>query len=168
MLLHIPRRQFLGELPQGEQGIRATLQLMQRLVSQFKRHPQVRGEALSLVSHLAPKDKRGEVEAVFLYVQNHIRYARDIRGMETLQTPIVTMDLEAGDCDDKSTLLAAMLESIGFQTRFAAVGHSAPGVYSHVYVEVKLGNAWLPLDATMHHPMGWAPRRPLARMTMHN
>lgn len=168
MLLDTPRQQFLGELPPGEPGTQATLQLMRRLVVQYKRSSSIREAALSLLQGVRPKDWRGEINAIFTFVRDHIRYTKDIHGMETLQTPPVTMDLSAGDCDDKSTLLAAMLESVGHPTRFVAVGYRAPGSYSHVYVETRLGSGWIPLDATMSEPMGWKPRPPVARLVVHN
>lgn len=166
LLPHRPT--YLAELPPGASGTKATLQLMSRLVNRYKRSPDVRESALSLISDLLQKDRRGEAAAIFAFVRDHIRYVRDIRGLETVQTPPVTLDIAAGDCDDKSTLLAAMLESIGFPTRFVAVGHSAPGSYSHVYVEALIGSAWTPLDATMPHALGWAPRPPVSRMQVNN
>lgn len=168
MLLSPQRQSFLGELPKGEPGTVATLHLMRRLVNQYKRDLQIREAALALVSGLRPKDWHGEVRAVFDMVRDRIRYSRDVHGVETLQTPPVTLDLEAGDCDDKSTLLAAMLESIGHPTRFVAVGYKEPGRYSHVYVETKIGPRWVALDATMPHPAGWSPRPPVARFVVHN
>lgn len=168
MLLETPRRQYLGELPPGEPGTLGTLQLMRRLVIQYKRSASIREAALSLLEDVRPKDWRAEINAIFVYVRDHIRYTKDIRGLETLQIPTVTMDLSAGDCDDKSTLLAALLESVGHPTRFVAVGYTSPGSYSHVYVETRLGAGWIPLDATMPHPMGWKPRPPVARLVVHN
>lgn len=168
MLLDTPRRQFLGELPPGEPGTLATLQLMRKLVNQYKRSPAIRETALNLIAGLRPKDWRGELNALFTYVRDHIRYTRDVRGLETLQTPPVTLDLAAGDCDDKSTLLASLLESVGHPTRFVAVGYTSPGSYSHVYVESRFGQGWMPLDATMPHPLGWAPRPAVARLVVHN
>jgi transglutaminase-like putative cysteine protease len=145
-----------------------TLQLMRRLVVQYKRSSEVRETALSLISELRPKNWLGEINAIFTYVRDSIRYAHDVRGVETLQIPSVTMDLSAGDCDDKATLLAALLESIGHPTRFVAVGYSRPGAYSHVYVETKHGAQWMPMDATMPRALGWAPRPPVARLVVHN
>lgn len=168
MLLETPRLQFLGELPPGESGTAATLQLMRRMVNRYKRSSAIREAALSLIAGLRPKDWRGEINAVFVFVRDHIRYTRDIRGLETLQVPEVTLDLSAGDCDDKSTLLATMLESIGHPTRFVAVGYKSPGNYSHVYVETRLGPRWLTLDATMPHELGWSPRSPVSRLVVHN
>lgn len=88
---------------------------------------------------------------------------RDIRGVETLHTPEVLLKQQAGDCDDKSVLLAALLESIGHVTRFVAVGF-LPGVYSHVLVEVLLGGEWVPLETTEPVEVGWYPANVRERM----
>jgi len=158
----------LGELPRGEPGTAETLRLMRSLANQYKRDSSIREAALSLVAGLRPKDWAGEIRTIFEYVRDQIRYVRDVQGFETLQTPPVTMDLEAGDCDDKSMLLAALLGAIGHPTRFVAVGYQSPGAYSHVYVETRLGTRWVALDATMPHPVGWTPRHPVSRLVVHN
>lgn len=168
MQVSMQRPSVLGNLPSGEPGIAATLQIMRRLVRENKRNTAIRDAAIDLTRDLRPKDWAGEIRAVFEYVRDHIRYVRDVTGVETLQTPEATIDIGAGDCDDKSTLLASMLESIGHPTRFVAVGYRATRAYSHVYVETKLGAKWLALDATVLQPFGWSPRPPIARMTVHN
>lgn len=122
-----------------------------------KKNLSIRNKALALTQGLRQKDRIGEIRALFDYVQNNIRYVRDIREVETLQFPEQTMSQESGDCDDKSTLLASLLESIGHPTRFVAVGFK-PGHYSHVFVDTRIGqNGWLTLDTTEPHPMGWRP-----------
>jgi len=110
------------------------------------------------VQHLKQKDYAGEVAALHAYVRDQVRYVRDIDGVETLQTPEQTLNLGQGDCDDKSTLLAAMLASLGHKARFEAVGFQ-PGRYSHVFVSAKLRDKWVPLETTLPVPMGWAPPR---------
>ena len=162
------RLSFLGSLPPDAGGTLATLQLMSGLVKQFKRDPMIRDTAISLIAGLRPKDRVGEARLIYEYVRDHIRYTRDVVGVETLQTPPVTMELEAGDCDDKSTLLASLLESVGHPTRFVATGYRFPGSFSHVYVETLLGTTWMPLDATTDKPFGWSPRDPVSRMIFPN
>lgn len=147
----------MGILPDGQEGTKATLLLMVALVRQFKSDPSVRGAALDLVRELPPKAYGVEIRALYEYVRDHIRYTRDTHGVETVQTPAATLDLGVGDCDDKSTLLAALLESIGFATRFLAVG-PRPGDYTHVFVQVGLLGQWLSLDATEPVPPGWGPK----------
>jgi transglutaminase-like putative cysteine protease len=131
--------------------------MMTELVKNGKKNASVRAKALALTHDLPQKDKLGEIRALFNFVQNNIRYVRDISGVETLAYPEQVLVQESGDCDDKSTLLAALLESIGHPTRFLAVGFQ-PGNFSHVFVETIVGNKkWLSLDTTEPQPMGWRP-----------
>ena len=162
------RLSFLGSLPNGASGTHTTLKIMTDLVRRFKIDPLMRDAAISLTAGLRPKDRVGEVQALYEYVRDRIRYIRDVAGVETIQIPAVTMELEAGDCDDKSVLLATMLESIGHPTRFVATGYRAPQSFSHVYVETLLNDAWIPLDATTDKPFGWEPRAPVSRMVVFN
>lgn len=162
------RLSFLGTLPNDSAGTHSTLMLMRSLVQRFKRDSRIRETAIALVSHAKQRDWTREAAAIYQYVRDSIRYVRDISGVETLQTPLVTMELEAGDCDDKSTLLAALLESIGHPTRFVATGYQAAGRYSHVYLETKIGDRWVPMDPTTDKPFGWQPRVPVTRMMVFN
>ena len=147
---------YLGTLPDGAAGTRTTLQLMSSLVRQFKADPTIRQQALDLVANLPPKQWAAEVRALFEFVRDQIRYVHDTNGVETIQWPTVTLSVGQGDCDDKASLLASLLETIGHPSRFVAVGKT-PGTYSHVFVQTLLGAKWVSLDATMNVPMGWAP-----------
>lgn len=140
---------------------------MSKITRAAKRKIPIRTLALSLVRGNAQKDYRGEIQSLHKYVRDSIRYVRDVRGIETLQTPEKTVEFEQGDCDDKSTLLASLLESIGHPTRFVAVGFT-PDNYAHVYVETRLGDRWIPLETTEPWRMGRGPAIVLARMVQHN
>lgn len=166
MQLSYHRPSSLGSLPSGQDGTRTTLQLMRAFVQHYKSDQSVRGLALELVRPLPPKDRLNEIRVLFEYVRDNIRYVHDIAGIETLQTPPATIELEAGDCDDKSTLLAALLASIGYRSRFVAVGYRQAGDYQHVYVEGDYNGQWIPMDATMAQPFGWRPRDAVARMVL--
>lgn len=146
----------LGLIPEGPAGIAATLKIMGNFVRQGKKLITVRNKALTLTQQLDQKDWSGEVRCLHAYVRDHIRYIGDITDIETVQEANITLSNHAGDCDDKSVLLAAMLESIGHPTKFVAVGFT-PGVYEHVYVETKIGNNWIALETTEPVDMGWEP-----------
>lgn len=142
-------------VPNGMDGIRATLKIMQRFalenaaaVRQFVQ--------TEITGHLAQKDWAGEVRAVHDFVRDRIRYVKDPVGMELVQTPQATLQLKSGDCDDKSVLAAAMLKSIGHPSRFVAVAFK-PGELSHVYVESKIGGRWIALELTEPWEAGRAP-----------
>ncbi len=129
---------------------------MRAFVNDYKVNPTVRELALSLIRSLPQKDYVGEARALHNYVKNSIRYVRDIADTEVLQTPLKTLEYGQGDCDDKSTLLAAMLESIGHTTRFHAMGFTK-GSVSHVTVEDLLNGRWVALETTEPVGMGWLP-----------
>jgi transglutaminase-like putative cysteine protease len=162
-----PPRISLANLPEGAQGTRTTLQIMSAYVKQFKANARVRNLALSIVEHLAPKDWAGEVRVMHEWVRDQIRYVADIHGVETVQTPLATLDIGQGDCDDMSSLLASLLEAIGHPSRFFAIG-DAPGTFKHVLVQTPVGGRWIGLDPTQNVPAGWMPSGYTSVMVQNN
>jgi transglutaminase-like putative cysteine protease len=158
---------LLAELPSGEAGVRETLSLMRFLVRRSKSDPAIRAQALAIVGALPQRDYAGEVRALHAWVRDCIRYVRDIRGIETLHTPRWLLKERAGDCDDKSLLLASLLESIGTPTRFAAMGLS-PGALEHVLLEARVGRRWVPLETTEPVRAGWFPAGVKRLLIVHN
>ena len=137
---------------------------MRDIVRKYKKAPAVRELALSLIRDLPPRAFAQEAALLHKYVQRAIRYAKDVRGVETVQTPIQTLRLKAGDCDDMSTLLATLLESIGHPTRFCAVGYNKHG-FSHVAPQTKVGRNWVWLECTKPLAFGEAPQNQLHKIT---
>lgn len=146
-------------VPSGIEGTRATLSLMRRLARQGATAAAVRQKAVSLTSRLKQKDFQSEVGALHAFVRDCIRYVRDVRNVETLQTAERTLLNRAGDCDDKSVLLAALLESISHPARFVAAGFKNGNACEHVFVETRAGmqGPWLALETTEPVPLGWSP-----------
>lgn len=155
----------LGQLPDGEAGVRATLNVMRGIKNAYKKLPSIRNKAIAIVSRTPQKAFLTEIKLLHEYVRDNIRYVRDIAGVETVQTPDVTLALRAGDCDDKATLLATMLESIGHPTRFVAMG-TQPGKFSHVFVETRTSTKWISLDPTEPFAAGWRPPKIVEKMTV--
>jgi transglutaminase-like putative cysteine protease len=157
----------LSGLPRGAAGIRETLNRMRELVRRYKKDLRIRHQALTIVDGLPPKAWGREARALQKWVQQNIRYVRDVRGVETVYSPARMLEIRQGDCDDQSVLLAAMLESIGHPTRFVAVGFS-PFSFSHVYLESRIGHHWVPLETINPWPMGKKPDGVVKRMTVTN
>lgn len=164
-----PRAQLLG-LPDGVEGVRATLEIMARIVRASRVDPGIRNTALALTRHAGNFGEEenffAEIEALHRFVRDNIRYVMDVDEVETVQTPDVTLRLEAGDCDDKSVLLASLLNAVGHPARFAAVAF-APDAFEHVLVETKLGDKWLPLETTKPVQVGWYPEGVVSKMLRH-
>lgn len=162
-----PMTATLQAIPDGKAGTVATLKIMKELVKAGKTTLPVRNLALSLISGLPQKDYFNELKVLHRFVRDNIRYVRDVHGVETVQTPDVTLALRAGDCDDKSVLLAALLESIGHPTRFVAIGFK-PDDFVHVYVENRVGTAWVPAETTEPVDVGWSPKNIVSRIYVYN
>ena len=155
----IPQHITSHVIADGDAGVHQTIALMETLVNgpEGVRSPEVRQAALEA----ARDSERGmhEIDAVFHWVRDHIEFRGEYG--ETLQTPKMTLYYGAGDCDDQSVLLKALLKSLGFQARFRtmALRDSADDL-SHVYVEVldRHSRQWLPVDTTVARAWpGWTP-----------
>lgn len=162
----LPPSQLMG-IPSGKAGTAETLRIMRGLVRDYKKSLPIRTTALDIVRGLNQKDYAGELRAIHRFVRDNIRYVRDIKGVETVSAPDYTLQIGQGDCDDKSVLLAALLESIGHPTRFVAVGY-APNEYAHVLVESRIGAGWLPAETTEPVDVGWYPENMASRLVIHN
>lgn len=139
---------------------------MRFLVRKCKLDLALRNLAMEIVAGVPQRDYAGQVRALHAFVRDRIRYIGDINGVETVHTPRQILAQAQGDCDDKSLLLATLLETIGHKTRFVAVGYG-PGV-SHVLVETQLGSKWIPLETTENVEAGWYPDRIRSRVVVHN
>ena len=137
----------LGALPVGPLATAMTVAAMARVsAGPFgAQSPAIRELAIALVRNTAGKDRPAEVAAVLAAWMNRVEYRADPISVERLQVPALTWRDQAGDCDDFSTAIAATLGAIGYRTRFVT-GGMTPGAWSHVWLQVWLGGAWVDLD----------------------
>src|SRR5262245_30864814 len=137
-----PPRIRVLRVPRGTAGTLATARLIAALIRGGAKDFCVRQKAIEIFRHarVPPKDRFGEVSALFRWVRRHIRYTRDIYRVELLHTPRRMLELRAGDCDDMTILLGAMLVATGHPVRLVLVGFrpNKPHAYSHIYPEVNV------------------------------
>jgi transglutaminase-like putative cysteine protease len=130
--------------------------LIAELIRQGSRDFYVRQKAIRIFREAGapPKDRWAEVCALFHWVRGNVRYTRDIFRTELLHTARRMIELRAGDCDDMTILLGAMLISTGHPVRLALTGFrpNKPHRYSHIYPEVHVKGTWIALDATIDRP----------------
>ncbi len=150
----------LSGLPDGLAGTRATVRHMRQLVNDAKVNPELIKKASSIVFLNPENNPHADIEALYAAVAYGVRYMRDVCGVETLCDPLTTLNRRVGDCDDQATALAALLESIGYPTRFVTAGYQSD-VFEHVYLQVWDDYRWLDLDPTKQNGVGWAPENPL-------
>ena len=159
-----PRVQLQG-IDEGLSGSVATLRAMRDLARASLRDGTqcVREAALQIISsdHWIQ-----QIRDLQEWVQNNIRYIRDpiddTGGVELVQSPGKTLEYRAGDCDDQSTLIAALLSAIGHPCRFIAVGFDGMPL-SHVLTQTKVRNTgvdrrdWAAVETIQPRPLGWFP-----------
>ncbi len=102
-----------------------------------KRDPEIRELAVRIVSSCKGKDYRCEAETLHRWVQDNIRYVRDPMGVERFATANRTLQERAGDCDDSSITLSALLESIGHETRLIFIDGDLSGKFTHVISQAR-------------------------------
>lgn len=140
---------------------------MVRLVRTWRKDPGIWKLSREIVRTVPAKDFRGQVERIFHWVKQHIRYVNDVRDVETIATPKAILEVSSGDCDDMAVLLASLLESVGHPTRFVALGFNGDN-FSHVLTETRLGSKWLSLDPTVaKSTVDWKPRDATRVMVRH-
>jgi transglutaminase-like putative cysteine protease len=148
-------------VPTGKSGTLVTARMIADMIREGAKDFVVRQQAIRIFRDFCvpPKDRRGEVGALFRWVRKSIRYTRDIYRVELLHTPRRMLELRAGDCDDMTILLGSMLLATGYPVRLVLTGFrpQKPHAYSHIYLQVLVCGRWVALDATMDRPLGWEP-----------
>lgn len=164
----------LTAIPDGNAGTAETLNWMARFAKAGRVNPfvaQVAREVL-IESGVNQKAWPEYVRAIGGFVRDRILYVRDPVKVERVQTPEATLKLKTGDCDDKATLVAAMLESVGIPTRFVAIAKRPIGGFSHVYVEAQIFARrgvpkWVAVETTEPWETGRFPTNYARRMVRH-
>jgi hypothetical protein len=147
----------LEKLPAGAVGTDLTVKAMKKLIRSSLQAQSVRLRTLSILrsfgvdSHAPSTAAR----AIFQWVRSNIRYVNDPIGIETVQSPEITLRLKAGDCDDHAVLVAALAMSIGIPARIVVIGSDADH-FEHVFAELKTDRSWQPADTTRTVPYGTA------------
>jgi hypothetical protein len=147
-------------VPGGRAGALHTVARMREHVEKYRRDPAILQLAVTLIHQNPQFDQDSEAASIFDFVRAHIRYVRDPVGIESLADPVTTLRRQVGDCDDQSTLLASLFESVGYPTRFVLAGYASED-FEHVYLDVLLRDEWVSCDPTMTVSMGWSPDSPL-------
>lgn len=129
------------------------LRFLRNMVNQFRQNPTIRDLAVKIIKDAgaAPKDQRSQALAIATWVQDHIYYVMELP--ERFATPTETLRKEAGDCDDFTTLIASLNESIGIPTLFVVM--QIDGAWKHIFPAALIGpqKRLLTLDATMRFPI---------------
>ena len=151
----------------GDTAIFRTVDKMKNIINTSARNPYIREWAKNIVSRVGVNDKKAEVNAIFNFVRDNVRYTKDPLGFEYLQTPPTLLedirmhmdgkgDRPIGDCDDMTLLSLSLLKSIGFRVAIKVVSFLPNKQFGHVYGLVQLNGQWMPIDCVRPDSyLGW-------------
>ena len=149
------------------------IRVLRGIAVQRGRDPRLRQLAFTILRNAGVDERQYEKQAAALlkWVQDSIAYVNEPG--EQLQDPLLTLRVQAGDCDDKAMLLATLYEAIRLPWRYVLSGSgpaNAPGVKpsrirwvegtplprgfraGHIYVRV----GWPPFMPPDKVTWGWA------------
>lgn len=163
LVIHNGRKQSVQteRLRDGAAGNLRTLAVMREMIREdAARDLELRRRVQGLVVECYGHDFNCEVEKLFEYARDRIRFIRDPIDVERIADAATTMADRAGDCGDKTIWLASALGAVGHLSRFVVVDFAndvATNGYDHVYLEVQRPDGtWQPLDPTPENvPPGW-------------
>ncbi len=154
-------------IPGGRRGLNLKLRRIRELVEAAKLDPNFRAKVARVVQNVRPHDTKGEIARVVHFVRRRVRYLKDPYakgGLEFFQEPQILLEGAlgsgaAGDCDDQVLLASAMLEVIGYPTRYR-VGGTAPDRWRHIWLDVRNPStqSWSAVEMTRTDlPIGYDP-----------
>lgn len=123
------------------------LRFLRKMVTQFRQAPQIRDLAVGIIRNggAEPRDKKGQALSLAEWVKTNIFYIHELP--ERFQLPTETLRLKAGDCDDHTTLLGSMMESVGIPAVLVCM--EVNGAWSHIFPAAALKNGrFMHLDTT--------------------
>lgn len=152
LTLHI--RGDLGDdlwmaLPPGDAGTEQTIDAMREIAHAYATHAlvrvvagSVRTDAVAIMArHALPRVSLAEYYALFNWFKRRVKFCEDPKSIELIQRPdelirqVSTEGKACGDCDDASTLGAAILLALGHKPVFITVARG--GNFKHVYWGVR-------------------------------
>lgn len=170
-----PTGKIRGERRVSVAGIDERVGHLQRLIREGSLSPKVIAAARGVLTRkvgslgnlryaVAEKDWRGEVAAMFNALRDpnspiSMRYVRDHPEVDQFSTADADLRIGAGDCDDQTVILGALLRAVGYSLRVRIIQARGSASWSHVYLRCGLppgqDTEWISLDATVNRPSGW-------------
>jgi transglutaminase-like putative cysteine protease len=115
-------------------------------------NPQVLAIARRVTSHCPGRDGMCELQAIYQFVVQNVRYTGDISKVDTFAGPLRVLQMGGGDCDEHSLVNAALAMANGFDAKVRITSNRGQ-TWDHIYCMVGFPkgrtSSWIALDSTM-------------------
>lgn len=159
-----------------------TVALIGKAIRDGSSYIPIRNFAASIAATAPRKDYAAQLKAVFDEFLRRWRYVKDPLGTETVTvSPRALFNLVighnggvgrgkgAGDCDDATAAMGALLMSIGFPVRIATIAPPGwpGGGFTHVFLQALLpGRGWINVDPVLAPQGGLGDMAPTGKMAI--
>jgi hypothetical protein len=148
--------------------MRTTIRIVGKAIKDGAEYLPIRNLAARLATKAGPKDYLGQLESIYNYAIDNWRYVRDPAHKELVTTSpsalyrlVLAGDGKglgsgrgAGDCDDITAGMGAMLYSIGFPVQMATTAPPntlAGKMFGHIFIQAKVPKiGWITVDPVVH------------------
>lgn len=100
----------------------------------------------------AGRDAICELQAIYRFTIENVRYTGDVAGVDTFSSPIRTLQMGGEDCDGHTVLNAALAIANGFKAK-ARITSNRGQTWDHIYCMVGMPKGrtdrWIALDTTL-------------------
>jgi len=145
-------------------NVRDRVRVMFLSVAKSIRDPLARTILADCVRDCPERDEWCEVQAIYWYFRNHLRYTGDTREIDTYHTLRRSVELGIADCDCYTIALMSVLISGGYRAGAKTISQDGKS-FNHVYAVVELpketnefSRRIIGLDGTVSEAYpGWEP-----------
>lgn len=122
------------------------IRFLRRMIADYRGRPNIRALAMEIVqgAGVPMRDKKAQALAITNWVRREVYYVHELP--ERFATPDETLRAKSGDCDDFTTLICSLCESIGIPCMMVVM--SVNGRWSHIFPAARMPDGLLPLDGT--------------------
>jgi hypothetical protein len=107
------------------------------LVNKYRSHEVIHRVATHLAqiaaSRFGEKNETGKLLTIFLFVKHSICYIKDINALDTYQSPVRTLELRRGDCDDFTILIMCLALNMGMPALAKTIWIKGQDDWGHIY-----------------------------------
>jgi len=142
-------------------SIEERIDLIFEEIEDGKADPKIRLLVANIIRDIPERDYLGELNAIFDWVKQNVRYTHDPYNLELFNRPKRVIEYGIADCDDLTILLGSMVQTIGYPIKLRVIGVNSDEP-EHIYlmagippIENSEPSDWIAMDASVDEPMGW-------------